>query len=156
MEDSVRLSGKASLKTRLKALVKEISQFTDTASEEQKQAFWALLEDRRIVGFLENWRQGERREHPRKLCSIAVDCPTWGGAFKGLVQDISAGGVFVLSIETDREFSVGQQITVNFPAPSNRPKPVALPGEVVWSGAEGIGVRFTAERQDLQELLASL
>jgi len=128
----------------------------DSASEEQQRAFWGLLEDRNILGFLENWRRGERREHPRRLCSIAVDCPTWGGAFKGLVQDISAGGVFVLSIETDRAFSVGEQITVNFPAPSNRPEPVELPGEVVWSGPEGLGVKFTSEREDLEAVLASL
>ena len=156
MGNSAHLSDKAGLKGRLKGLVKEISIFTDSASEGQKQALWDLLEDRRILGFLENWRRGERREHPRRPCSIAVDCPTWGGAFKGLVQDISAGGVFVLSIETDREFSVGQHITVNFPAPSNRSEPVELPGEVVWSGPEGIGVRFTSEGKDLEEALASL
>ena len=156
MEYSVQPSDKAGLKGRFKGLVREVSIFMDTASEEQKQAFWGLLQDRGILGFLENWRRGERREHPRRSCSIAVDCPTWGGAFKGLVRDISDGGVFVLSIETDRAFSVGQQITVNFPAPPNRPEPVELPGEVVWSGPEGIGVRFTSEGKDLEEVLASL
>jgi hypothetical protein len=141
---------------RLRELMKDISTFVDNASEEQKEIFCRLLEDRRILGFLENWRRRERRKHPRRLCSIAVDCPAWGGAFKGLVQDISAGGVFVLSIETDREFSVGQKITVNFPPPPNRQQPVELPGEVVWSGPEGIGVRFTSAGNDLEEMLATL
>jgi len=99
----------------------------------------------------------DRRKHPRKPCSIAVDCSTWGDhALKGLVKDISLGGAFILSIETDRVLAVGQQITVNFATLPNEQEPIELPAEVVWAVSEGIGVKFTTSDSDLEEIIESL
>ena len=99
----------------------------------------------------------ERRKHPRKLCSIAVDCSTWGDhALKGLVKDISLGGAFILSIETDRVLAVGQEITVHFATLPKKREPIELPAEVVWAVPEGIGVKFTTPESNLEEIIESL
>lgn len=102
-------------------------------------------------------RKPDRRKHPRKPCSIAVDCSTWADySLKGFVKDISLGGAFILSIETDRVLAVGQEITVHFATLPNKQEPVALPAEVVWVLPEGIGVKFTTPDSHLEEIIESL
>ena len=98
----------------------------------------------------------DQRKHPRKPCFIAVDCSTWGDSLKGFVKDISLGGAFIMSIETDRVLSVGQLITVNFAALPDRQEPIELPAEVVWTVPDGIGVKFTAPDKDLETIMESL
>ena len=145
-----------SVNARLKQLNKDISVFIDNASEAQQRMLLNLLDDRRLSDLLQHPPQTERRKHPRKACCIAVDCSAWGDAFKGLVKDISLGGMFILCIETDKVLSSGQQILVNFPTLHNRKELIQLPAEVVWTAPEGIGVKFTPTGSDLEEILASL
>jgi len=147
MTDSIQQSEKASLTHRLKELLTHVSSFIDNASEDQKQKLLSVLDD---------LRKSDRRKHFRRPCSITVNYSTLGDGFKGLLKDMSAGGMFILSIETAVVFSVGQKITVNFPALPNKQKPIELHGEVAWSMPEGIGVKFKAEDQNLEAMIESL
>ena len=155
MVDSAQRSGNSSVKARLKQLNTDISTFIDSASEGQQRILLSLLDDRRLLDLLQDPPQANRRNHPRRRCSIAVDCSSWRDAFKGLVQDISLGGMFILCIETDKVLSVGEQITVNFPTLPNKQEPIEVPAEVVWTAPEGIGVKFTTTSSGLEEILAS-
>jgi Tfp pilus assembly protein PilZ len=87
---------------------------------------------------------------------LTVNYSTLGDAFKGLVKDISAGGMFILSIETAKVFSVGQELIVNFPTPAKKQKPIEFPGKVVWTVPKGIGVKFKAKDQNLEAIIESL
>ncbi len=148
-------SDEAKVTARLKELIEDISTFIDVASPEQNQTLLNLLEDSVPIyfGYLDYIRHGDRREHARKTLSIAVDCRTWGDAFRSLVRDISAGGMF---IQTNRELSVGEQITVCFPPPSGREEPIEVTAEVVWTGPGGVGVKFTSVSIKLEEMIDSL
>ena len=147
MTNSIQQSEKDSLTGRLKELLTDISPFIDNASEDQKQKLLSVLYD---------LRKTNRRKHYRKSCSITVNYSTSGDAFKGLVKDISSGGMFILSIETDMVFSVGQEITVNFPSHAKKQEPIEFPGKVVWTVPRGIGVKFKAKDQNLEAIIESL
>ena len=122
MTDYIQESKKNSLTGRLKELLTDISPFIDNASKDQKQ---------KLLGVLDDLRKTNRRKHYRKPCSITVNYSIWGDAFNGLVKDISSGGMFILSIETDMEFSVGQEITVNFPTHTKEQELIKLPESVL-------------------------
>jgi Tfp pilus assembly protein PilZ len=67
-----------------------------------------------------------------------VDYANQDQVFKGFIQDISAGGVFI----TPRtSFSVGEEITLTF-SPPNYQEPVKIKGEIIRSDQLGIGVKF--------------
>ncbi len=158
MKEARSHSKRSPVKVRLQALLKDICAFVDKASDEQRRMLLNLLEDRRFADLLHIARHAERREHPRKACAIAVDCATEGRAFKGLVKNISLGGMFIACIKTDRMLSVGQRITIGLPGLSNRQGPLELQGEVVWATPDGVGVgvKFTTAFSDLEPILASL
>ena len=147
MTNFIQQSEKNSLTGRLKELLTDISPFIDNASEDLKQKLLSVLDD---------LRKTNRRKHDRKPCSITVNYSTLGDAFKGLVKDISAGGMFILSIETAKVFSVGQELIVNFPTPAKKQKPIEFPGKVVWTVPKGIGVKFKAKDQNLEAIIESL
>ncbi len=147
MTNSIQQSEKNSLTGRLKELLTDISPFIDNASEDQKQKLLSVLDD---------LRKNNRRNHDRKPCSITVNYSTGGDAFKGMVKDISAGGIFILSIETAKVFSVGQELIVNFPTPTKKQKQIEFPGKVVWTVPKGIGVKFKAKDQNLEAIIESL
>lgn len=147
MTNSIQQSEKNSLTGRLKELLTDISPFIDNASEDLKQKLLCVLDD---------LRKTNRRKHDRKPCSITVNYSTLGDAFKGLVKDISSGGMFILSIETAKVFSVGQELIVNFPTPTKKQKPIELPGKVAWTVPKGIGVKFKAKDQNLEAIIESL
>ncbi len=147
MTDYIQESEKNSLTGRLKELLTDISPFIDNASKDQK---------RKLLSVLDDLRKTNRRKHYRKPCSITVNYSIWGDAFNGLVKDISAGGMFILSIETDLEFSVGQEITVNFPTHTKKQESIKFPGKVAWIVPKGIGVKFKAEDQNLESIIESL
>jgi len=147
MTDSIQQSEKNSSTGRLKELLTDISPFIDNASEDQKQKLLSVLDD---------LRKTNRRKNDRKPCSITVNYSIGGDAFNGLVKDISAGGMFILSVETDMVFSVGEEITVNFLNYTKKQEPIKLPGKVVWIVPKGIGVKFKAEDQNLGSIIGSL
>ncbi|UCF93744.1 MAG: PilZ domain-containing protein [Desulfobacterales bacterium] len=78
------------------------------------------------------------RETIRKPCHIKASCRVAGNTYPGYIIDIGNYGVF---IETAQAFAVGQPIQLEFPLPDH-PSPLAVSGDVVWSGSQGIGVKF--------------
>ena len=90
MTDSIQQSEKASSLTgRFKKLLTDVAPLINNASEDQK---------RKLLSVLDDLRKSDRRKHSRKPCSITVNYSTRGDSFKGLMKDISAGGMFILSV----------------------------------------------------------
>jgi len=158
MADSTRKSTKSGVQARLKELVADISTFVDKASEGQQRILLDFLDDRRLLDLLESLPYADRRKHPRKSCSIVAGCSTTGRAFKGLVKNISLGGMFILCIETDKAFSAGEKITVSLPSLYKKEEFIELHGEIVWTVPDGIGVgvKITTGAEDLEEILSCL
>ncbi len=130
MELSIPPSNKASVKSRLIKLI-------NSMSEHQCNKFLQRSEA---------WREQDRRRHPRKGCSISVNCATDEQGFKGFIKDISAGGVF---IETQGDFTVGKEISLTFSSPHQQ-EPVKVAGEIVRNNPQGIGVEFNKAIKGLQ------
>ena len=95
MDVSIPQSNKASVKPRLIELI-------NSMSEHQCDVLLRQLED---------LKPQDRRTHPRRSCSMPVDCATGDQSFKGFIKDISTGGVF---IETHGDLTVGKDITLTF------------------------------------------
>jgi Tfp pilus assembly protein PilZ len=131
MTTSARGSDPSAVQARVIELLTDIFLFVDTASEQQQ---------RRILTALEDLRERERREHPRKACSMRVTVTTPDLFSTDTIRDISAGGAFV---ETPVALSAGDQITLWFSLPERR-EPIMITGEVVWSPRKGVGVKFVS------------
>jgi Tfp pilus assembly protein PilZ len=91
----------------------------------------------------------EKREDSRRTCLISADYMIGNHTFRGYILDISAFGVFV---ETNEPFPTGREISLSFSLP-NHHKPFSLKGKVVWSGSQGIGVKFDYLSPHHQEIL---
>ena len=101
---------------------------------------------------LEDWQQSDRRKYARKPCSMPIDYAMGNRVFKDVARDISAGGVF---IRTPAALSIGEEISLPFSVPTQK-EPVTITGEIVRSVEDGIGVKFTAESNDLEAMIESL
>ncbi|MDY6951315.1 MAG: PilZ domain-containing protein [Thermodesulfobacteriota bacterium] len=143
MKESTPQAEKASVQARLTHLLKEISSYVDHASEEERQ---------RILISLEELWERNRRQHPRKPCSIPVTCATEDRVIQDFVKNISAGGAF---IETTVAFSPGEHITLMFSS-AEQEEPIKISGRIVWRVPEGIGVKFTTESTELEAVILSL
>lgn len=80
----------------------------------------------------------EKRGDTRRTCLISADYIIEKEAFNGYILDISAFGVF---IETNVIFPAGQKLSMSFSLP-NHQKPFNFKGQIVWSGSQGVGVKF--------------
>jgi Tfp pilus assembly protein PilZ len=158
MRDGDQEPEESTPKAQLRELIKDISAYIDHASEEQQRSLLGVLGDERLLDLLENPARVNRRKYPRKICSIVAGCSTQGRAFKGMVKNISLGGMFIICIETDRAFSVGQRITVSLPSLSKNQQPIELQGEIVWTVPDGIGVgvKITTGAKDLETIMRHL
>jgi Tfp pilus assembly protein PilZ len=143
MRDSAEQSKASSVKARLKELLKEISDYVDNTSEEHQQ---------RILIALEELWERDRRQHPRKPCSIPVTCSTADRVMKNFIKNISAGGAF---IETSVPFSPGEHITLMLSA-TEQEEPIKITGRIVWRVPEGIGVKFSTASKELEAVILSL
>lgn len=86
----------------------------------------------------ENQREGiEERNYPRKASSRPVHYAANRRILKGTSKNISFSGIL---IKTENKLSVGQTIILSLP--SKTKNSLQIKGEVVWSGAEGFGVKF--------------
>lgn len=83
-------------------------------------------------------KERESRKHPRKPFVKSVYFGTQNDYFKGLIKNISRGGVF---IETSDNFSVGQAIKIVIPG-NDLEKFIAIKAEIVRLASEGIGVKI--------------
>jgi len=127
---SVQAPDKSNIRSRMMELISHIS-------EDQQRA---------LLNQLEAYQQGNRREHERTPCFIPVDYATQDQVFKGFIQDISAGGLF---IKPRTSFSVGEDITLAF-SPPNCQEPIKIKGEIVRSNRRGIGVKFKTGHKDFE------
>lgn len=91
----------------------------------------------------DKWSKGpvriERRLYPRVPCLLLVDYATEDGAYRAFVRNISADGAF---IEARTPVLPNEPvISLVISLPEGR-TPVRIRGKVLWSGEQGIGVRF--------------
>lgn len=80
----------------------------------------------------------ERRKSTRKPCYRAIAYATRGFSSIEYIKDISAWGLF---IRTQKNISVGEDITMTVPTPGND-STIKIIGEVVRRNSKGIGVKF--------------
>ena len=91
----------------------------------------------------------EKREDNRRTCLISADYIIGKEAFSGYILDISAFGAF---IETNAIFPAGEKLSMSFSLP-NHQKPFNFKGKIVWSGSQGVGVKFDYLSPRQQEIL---
>ena len=92
----------------------------------------------KLLKVLDSWQDQGVRKYPRKRWVIPVDLEIKDQTFKKFIKDVSKGGVF---IETQKPFSVGQEIRLHIQLP-NKSKPFEIVGEIIRSNPQGIGVKF--------------
>ncbi|MGQ9857980.1 MAG: TIGR02266 family protein [Thermodesulfobacteriota bacterium] len=86
----------------------------------------------------------ERRRHSRKSCRLRVRLRGCKELQENYIKDLGKGGVFV---ETLYPFRIGTYLELELLV-GDDPRPLKLPGEVVWvrpgheGGEPGMGVRF--------------
>jgi uncharacterized protein (TIGR02266 family) len=136
MDDSERKPAKVKILLRLIRLIFMMS---------TEQQVWLL----KRLGTFEDI---DARRHLRKPCAIRVYYAVGDRYFRDTIQNISIGGVF---IETRKPFGVGQEVLLTFSLPSQA-SPFSLLGEVAWTGANGIGVRFRDLTDDQSKILNML
>jgi hypothetical protein len=87
---------------------------------------------------------GESRSHPRTPCSIPTVIQSNKRRVRGVIQNVSYGGVFISCAE---ELSKGQRVFLTIPL-KKKQKLVNRAGEIVWSDKNGVGIKFEAESAD--------
>jgi hypothetical protein len=80
----------------------------------------------------------DKRTKPRNPCLIPVNYTLEERNFHSFILDINSFGAY---IETNEPFPVGQQINLTFFNPFSH-KHIDLAGQIIWSSAYAIGVRF--------------
>jgi len=80
----------------------------------------------------------DKRTKPRNPCLIPVNYTLKQRNFNSFILDINSFGAY---IETSEPFPVGQQINLTFFNPFSH-KHIDLAGQIIWSSAYAIGVKF--------------
>ena len=96
----------------------------------------------------------ERRQHRRHACGIKVHYLAHGSWYRGSIQNISEGGVYVRSIQRGK-FSEGEPILMVVDLRVLRDQ---IRGRIIRARSEGIAVAFHTsepEYSDLKALLAT-
>ena len=109
----------------------KLFQLISTMSDDERRILLKLLRE----GLLKNKC---RRLHFMKALHAPMHYTTKGGTFRDFMQNISLGGLFILS---RRNFSVRQGLGIPFTSPSIG-KTIWIAGDVVRVTADGIGVKF--------------
>lgn len=78
------------------------------------------------------------RKHPRRSVSVPLKYTSSDQSFKGIIQNISKGGLF---IKSEQPIPVGKKLKLSIPS-KKKAKLVKLGGKVVWSDSNGFGVEF--------------
>jgi len=115
----------------------------DTLSEGQQVELLALIDNR--------WGEKARKDD-RKDFFMTVDYVVDGRYYRDFIQDMSDGGVF---IKTRQKFESGQEVLMTFMSPDLQ-KPFKIPGEIMRTLDNGIGVRFKKESQVQAETISAL
>jgi len=96
------------------------------------------------------------REFPRLDCYLLVDFAADGKAYRGIIRDISAGGVF---IETNEQFKPGQNLALCYTLPEPEPNaslPLKVKGRVTRVFPNGIGVQYDSITHYQQDIINTL
>ena len=93
----------------------------------------------------------EKRADFRRHCLISVDYVIKKRSYQSFILDISAFGVF---IESDASFSIGDNIILTFSLPRYSDT-FNLQGKIVWSGAQGFGVKFKSLNRRQMKIIKS-
>ena len=127
-----------SLKTPLQdpTITHQLFQLITEMSEDEKRTLLKLLRKGAL-------KSRCRRQYFRKPIHTPVQYTNKSGLSRGIIRDISLGGVFILS---RRPFSLGQSLSIAF-SPANFEKTVWITGDVMRVTPEGIGVRFRSMNQ---------
>jgi hypothetical protein len=80
----------------------------------------------------------DKRTKPRNPCLIPVYYTLEQRDYNSFILDINSFGAY---IETSEPFPVGQQIDLTFFNPFSH-KHIDLAGQIIWSSAYAIGVKF--------------
>jgi Tfp pilus assembly protein PilZ len=79
------------------------------------------------------------RKYTRRTHGSEVTFVVEGVEYRGLSEDIGAGGMFV---RTGKLFPVGQEVVLRFRLRNNREKETMLHATIVRVTRDGIGVKF--------------
>jgi hypothetical protein len=80
----------------------------------------------------------QRRRHPRRLYLKAVAIRLGDRTSRGMIQNLSAGGLYVESREPP---PVGQRITLSYMASDNATE-IMVEGDVVRADEDGFGIEY--------------
>lgn len=125
MADTDQEIGKESITV---SLIRKILDMT----EEQQLSLYQQLEE--ISAAVMTSEREDTRKSFKKTIQFTMKYQT----FTGVSQDISAGGMFIITEDT---FSVGQMIAIQIPL-ANKSKHIKVPAQIVRIKPEGIGVEF--------------
>jgi hypothetical protein len=98
-----------------------------------------LTEQQKLLNELNDRVLLSKRKHNRNTIGSAVEFLTTDGINKGVISNISAGGVF---IETRMPFRCGENIRLKFTFPQDHGTHLRLYGQIVRIASDGIGVQF--------------
>ena len=95
----------------------------------------------------------EQRGHPRVVIDVSVTCRrTDGASFEGRGKDLSLGGMFV---ETTESQPFNTQLTIEMELEGAKGR-ITVPAVVRWSKSNGFGVQFGLLGARETHLIASL
>jgi len=94
----------------------------------------------------------EERKHERGPFFMTVDYSIESRFYKSYIQNISAGGVFII---TRMLFTAGQEVSLTFPL-LNYQKCIKIIGEVARVTPQGIGVKFKIVNKEQEAMIKSL
>ena len=80
----------------------------------------------------------DRRSHARQRCSLRVGYATMDLSFIDFITDINCWGVF---IQSDKKVPIGESVSMTIPLHGEE-QSIKIIGEVMWTGPQGMGVKF--------------
>jgi hypothetical protein len=123
MNEPISQSGRSSIIPALEKLLEKLP-------HAEQQRLFDELKDRVLIS---------KRKHNRDTVGSEVEFLTTDGLNKGVISNISAGGVF---IETRMPFRCGEDIRLKFTFPQAHGTHLRLYGQIVRITSDGIGVQY--------------
>ena len=87
---------------------------------------------------------GRPRKHARKSCSIPAVIQGNTRRSRGVIQNVSYGGVF---IGCSTELPNGQRVFLSIPL-KKKQKLITRAGKIVWRNKDGVGIQFDAQASE--------
>jgi Tfp pilus assembly protein PilZ len=109
----------------------------------------SLQRKKMLEELLHEWDRLDYREDSRIPCFLPVDYSTADRVYQDFINNLSNGGVF---IETGASLREGQSISLIFTVPTLQ-KSFKIPGTIVRTEQDGIGVKFSKKLTPYQKEL---